>query len=430
VTHPYKTSQLVLSLLISVSLMLSGCLSLSEDITPPPGDAQPTSDSATQRARPTSTQVTPVEPQPTPGDGDGVVTVEIVDQTGGSLPQEELEVRLEGYDQFELTYQVSQPAENSGLVVFSGVPLEPGRIFFASIEYSGAVYRSEIVEIAEDTSSLDLPIWIFETTTDGSGLLIDRVHVLLEFLQPGLVNVVEIYIFSNLGDTTVVAQIPGDASVFFPLPAQAGSIEFDDGVLGQRYLLTEDGFGDTVSIPPGDSVYQVLVYYSLPYQGNKLDFKQSMAYPVGAVVVMTPAGNITVKGSDLEDLGVQDISGGAVQVFSGSSIACDGNLEFRISGKPESTAGQENLVGGLSQTVLIAIGVAGGLLFLTGIVLFLRNRRRNELDRAGEISESERERILDSIIALEDLFQNGEISEKSYKKKRQELKDQLSSLVD
>jgi hypothetical protein len=63
-------------------------------------------------------------------------------------------------------------------------------------------------------------------------------------------------------------------------------------------------------------------------------------------------------------------------------------------------------------------------------VLFIRNRRSSGSIEDVQYQEGKREEILDSIIALEDLFNNEEISAKVYKKKRQELKDQLSNLVD
>ena len=43
--------------------------------------------------------------------------------------------------------------------------------------------------------------------------------------------------------------------------------------------------------------------------------------------------------------------------------------------------------------------------------------------------EDEKNQILDSIIALEDLYNEGEISEKDFNRKRRELKDRLSDLV-
>lgn len=427
-----KIGRFGLVYIVLLSLLLSGCIGLSDDITPPPGNIQPASSQATEIPSPTSTQA---EPQPTQAIiitelGEGEVSIEIIDQTGGRLLEGGLEVSLEGYDQVELAYHDSQPVDISGQVLFTQVPLEPGRVFFASISYGGAVYRSDLVEIGEETSSLYLPVQVYETTTDGSALFIERLHLVMEFMQPDLVNVVEIYIISNLGDATIVAGSPGEPSVEFPLPAEAGSISFEDGSIGQRYLLTENGFGDTLSIPPGAGVYQVLVFYTLPYTRNKLDFKQEMAYPVGAVVVMTPAGNVSIKNSDLEDLGVQYVAGGAVQVYSGPPILRNQSLDFQISGKPDTAAVQPEPPVTSSQTLLIVLGAIGGSLLLGGIVLFIRNRRHYESIEDVGPPEGKREEILDSIIALEDLFKNGEISKKVYKNKRQELKDQLSKLVD
>ena len=327
-----------------------------------------------------------------------------------------------------MVYQDTQIAEDTNQILFSNVPLEPGLIYFASVNHGGAIYRSELVETTEETSSLTLFVQVFDTTMDQSGLIIDRVHVLLEVLQPDFLNVVEIYIISNMGDKTVVATAPGEPSVSFPLPKGAGSIEFDDGALGGRYLLTSDGFGDTVSIPPGPSVYQVLVYYTLPYNGNKIDFKQDMTFPVGAVVVMIPAGNLKVKNTSFTDMGVQDIPGGAVQVYSGSAIGAGQSLEFRLSGKPPGF--NEELISEDrgSQTLVIGLGIAGALLLLIGTIIFFRTRQQGEEDQP-DADQDDHDLILDSIIALEDLFKNGEITEEAYQSKRKELKAQLNNLV-
>jgi hypothetical protein len=68
-------------------------------------------------------------------------------------------------------------------------------------------------------------------------------------------------------------------------------------------------------------------------------------------------------------------------------------------------------------------------MFLAGIWLFFRNRRMSELEWDQIDLGEDRDQILDKIIALEDLFDSGEITEKSFLKKRQELKKKLSDLV-
>jgi len=284
-------------------------------------------------------------------------------------------------------------------VIFEDVPFLEGRVYFASVSYGGAVYQSEVVQLGAETTYLELTIQVYETTTSDESLVIDRLHLLADFPSPDYIQIVEIYIMSNLGDATVVSAIPGEATVSFPLPADAESIEFENGALGQRYLQTEDGFGDTAGIPPGSGVYQVLVYYKLPVKRNRLTFSQEMRYPVQAVIVMVPAGEAVLKGSTLEDGGIQAIPDGSVQMYSGAAIGRGESLEFRLTIESSTNTLPTDGSGFLSRGVLIGAGVLGG----------------------GE-------QILDSIIALEDLYKDSEIEEKVYLNKRQELMDKLEAL--
>ena len=424
-------------LIVLISLALTGCISLADDITPPPDQASP------ERLAPTSpptlepTREIPatVESQSEDNSQDGIVNVYILDNTEGLLLEESPAVQLEGYDQFEQVFVESLPISPEGFVQFSGVPFPEGRVYFASIIYGGAIYRSQIVLIEPEQTSLDLQVEIFNTTTDQAGLIIDRVHVLIDFTQPDIAEIVEIYILSNLGDATIVPEAPGEISVEFPLPAGAVGIGFEDGNLGERYLKTDGGFGDTVSIPPGSGIYPVSVYYSLPYEKNRLDFEQKFNYPVGAVVIMLPAGDVIVKGSTLEDMGVQSIPSGEVQIYSGQAVARDQVLQFRISGKPALDTPQGEMPISSSpqfdseSLIIYGGGGLGLILLITGVWLFLRNRRQeNESPDGSEVSEKSQEELLDSIIALDDLFAMGEIPEKAYHLKRTQLKDEFKSI--
>ncbi len=323
----YQNSFLVriIIFIMLVSLALTGCISLADDITPPPDNAgaEPLPPTALPTLEPTREVPATVESQSEENSQGGIVNVYILDNTEGLLLEESPDVQLEGYDQFEQVFVESHPISPEGVVQFSGIPFPEGRVYFASILYGGAVYRSQIVLIETEQTSLDLQVEIFNTTTDQAGLIIDRVHVLVDFTQPDIAEIVEIYILSNLGDATIVPEAPGEISVEFPLPAGAVGIGFEDGNLGERYLKTDAGFGDTVSIPPGSGIYPVSVYYSLPYEKNRLDFEQRFNYPVGAVVVMLPAGDVIVQGSTLEDMGVQSIPSGEVQIYSGQAVARD-----------------------------------------------------------------------------------------------------------
>ena len=414
--------------IILISFVISGCGAFQIDVTPPPGENQ--ADQIAATPQPTLAPAQEVS-QPTAALsyddlGNEVIVVNVVDQRGGGLMEQGLEVELAGYEDFELVYEDTKDLSSENRVIFYDAPFLEGRVYFASISYGGAIYRSEIVEVGPESNILEFTIYIYETTTSDENLVIDRVHLLADFPSPDLAQIAEIFIMSNLGDATVVAANPGEVSVSFPLPADAESIEFDNGSLGQRYMQTEDGFGDTVSIPPGSGVYQVLVYYKLPIRRSKINFSQLMNYPVQAVIVMTPAGEAVLKGSTLEDQGIQAIPDGSVQIYTSEALARDETLDFRLtieSGTKTLSADGSSF---LSQSVLIGAGVLGGAIFMIGAWLMLRQRREKwELERDPDLDDR-RKQMLDSIIALDDLYQEGEIEGKAYKKKRKELKNELA----
>lgn len=418
-----RSRQLWLGSAAALALLLGGCLGLAADITPPPDQAL-----RAGTAAPTAAVTEAVEgssPTALPTAEPGTVAVWVIDQTSGDLLGQELEITLEGYDEFDLAYQDALPVPDSGQVVFGDVPISDGRVFFASLPYGGAVYRSEIVQADQSTESFNLTIPIYETTTDRTGLVIDRLHVLVDFSQPGLAQIAEIFILSNLGSETIVAAAPGEPSVEFPLPADALAIDFEDGAVGQRYLLTETGFGDTVSIPPGPGVYQVLVYYSLPYERDRVDFAQVLAYPLSAGVIMLPAGQGSITGGDLADLGLQSLPNEQVQLYSSDPLASGETLSFRITGAPSAGATGLDVQSNLSQAVVYGAGALGLVLLASGAWLYLRNKRRTPQPRPAPRKTARKEEILDSIIALEDLYQEGAISRSSYQKKLAELKGQL-----
>jgi hypothetical protein len=419
-------------LVLLFSLFLSSCLSMQIDITPEPDSikADGIVDTPIQSQAPTQNSPQPTISLEAEGIEGEVIVVNVIDQTGGMLLEQGLEVQLEGYDQFELVYQDTKPLTTESRSVFDSVPFQAGRVFFASISHGGAIYRSDMFEAGDETTSMQMAIQIFETTTSDENILVERIHVLADFPSPYQVQIVEIFIVSNLGDSTYVADSPGEATLSFPLPAEAGSISFDDGALGERYVKTVDGFGDTVSIPPGAGVYQTLVYYTLPIQENTFEFSQVMSYSVRAAVIMTPEGEVIVEGANLEDMGVQAIPDGSVQVYSAMSIPRGESLQFRVTVESTESVVPSDAPVFLPQWVIIAAGVLGGALLLTGVWLFIRQRSRGFEDVEFEETSVEREEILDSIIALEDLYQEGDITEKAYLKKRQELKDQLDSLAD
>jgi hypothetical protein len=145
---------------------------------------------------------------------------------------------------------------------------------------------------------------------------------------------------------------------------------------------------------------------------------------------MTPGGGLEASSKSLQDLGEQSLPSGVVRVYSGTALASGDSLQFRLSGSPfEEPPAQTAPPPQSSQWVIYGAGGLGVLLLASGIWLYFRNQAKgHNLDEEEQVTDGSREEILDSIIALDDLYAEGDLSEKAYQKKRAQLKKQLKAL--
>ena len=336
---------------------------------------------------------------------------------GTSLPQG-LEVILTGFDGEQEVYRQTAAVESDGTYAFAEVPAVDGRIYGATVAYADVLYFSEGAHLAGDGAPLDLPITIHDTTTDATALSIERLHLLFDFSIPDRVQVLELWVLSNRSDRTIVAA-PGRAAVEAALPEGATDLGFEEGSIGDRFMLTENGFGDTQPVIPGTATSQFIFSYNLPYDGQ-LDFRRPTDYAVEAVVILLPAEGVTAEGSGLQDLGVQPMGGQSVHSYASGAIAAGGALELKVSGKPKAEAAG-TASSGLTN-VAIGLGVLGSLLIVAGLWWFRPTRASRPARATRPLAPSESDRLIAEIADLDDAFAAGGMEESVYRARRESLK--------
>jgi hypothetical protein len=287
------------------------------------------------------------------------------------------------------------------------------------------------------TPTLDLSQ--VQVTTDTSGLVVERLHVILDFPTPGTLQVAELFIITNTENKMVVPVETGKPILEFELPAGATNLQFQDGELGGRFVTTPNGFGDTQSIPPGDG-NQVVFVYSLPYSGEQ---SLTLTPPLRVLqeVVMLPAAGVSLQSQQLQDAGTRAMqtSQGAqgsvsLHLFAGGELAAGAPLEIKVSGFPSSQAGQ---TGGKSTNLIIGLAVFGLALIGVGLYFYFQQPARRRVasltlvaqatDETGGETET-REMLLDEIVALDDLYKDGKLAQDAYTHRRAELIKKLKEV--
>jgi hypothetical protein len=438
-------------LIVCASLILAGC-SLAEDITPPPGYVAPTPAAALATETPTSVATSTAEPTTsatetvppsteiavpgteavTPGAALGNITGNVINGSGGAVPDGQ-KVTLEGFDKdstgsYQKVIESVAPVDVNGGYTFSAVEIPQERAFLIITSLGGVEYQSEPVIVSGTSTDYTAPITIYEKTDEFRDLSFNQVHLILNLSEQNVLQVTELFIVANTGKQAVSVQSDGTSIPFIQTPKDAGSVQYQ---LSQGSAPLLNAMGGFAIIPGSDKQYGFIASYSLPYKTG-LKFDQPFTMPVSSLTIFVPQG-MRVRGEQLTDAGLQDIQSQSYQMYQTNNMAAGSSLSVTVSGKP----GTATTTTPSRQTwVIIGIGIVGTLLIGLGLLLYLRDRaRQNEPELVsdeiveGDALGEDRDSIMDAMIALDDQYKAGEIPQEAYEMRRAEMKERLKGAL-
>lgn len=212
--------------------------------------------------------------------GDGTITGLVTNKTTGQ-PVPAALVELGIFDETAALDQRSTLTDAQGRYRFEALPTDPGLVFAARTQYpAGVPYSTGFTAFESGNSVLELPVEVFETTTDATGITLDRVHYIVEF-EPGAALIAEVVMLSNRADRAFLGEDGGGLRFTLPDGAQDLAIDGDQGQ--GRFAPIEGGFVDRLALAPGESSRQILYRYRLPYDGDALQIKRRLPYPAANI---------------------------------------------------------------------------------------------------------------------------------------------------
>lgn len=266
---------------------------------------------------------------------------------GGSVPTD-LQVSVHGFDGEQQVLDETVAVDAQGEFVLDQVEAVAGRLFFATVEYQQVQYRSELAHAPTDGSQLELPLTIYETSSDPSPLQVERLHLLIEFPEEQLMRVLQLWVVGNQSDRVVTPALR------VPLPDSATNLGFEEGAIGDRYQSTDSGFIDMEPVPPGSAIDQLVFGFDLPLEGA-MDYRQPLEHPVQAVTVLVPEDGPRLTG--LVDEGVRDLGGFRMRSYAASGLQAGDSLDFGVAGSGGLPAHTGSLAAGALALVIAVLVV-------------------------------------------------------------------------
>ena len=340
----------------------------------------------------------------------GAIRGAIRNGTFGAVVPAGLEVELHGIDGEQEVLTQTTLADGDGQFAFEGLEAVPGRLYYTSLVYQGIPFESELAHMRADQEWLELPLTIYEPSAETEALRIARLHLLIDFPAEGTARVLELWALTNPTDRVIDDP---QGVLHISLPAGATNVQFDELAPGGRFRETPTGYLDTAPVPPGTGAGDLAFGFDLLFE-NRLEFRQLIDHPVEAVVILVVPGGPSLSGAGMQDMGLLDMGGVAMQAYSLEALAPGETLTFRISGGAGGGGGLGLLIGG---------GTLGAALVLAGLWWYRGSRPPQEPAQRPAIQEpADRAGLLQAIAQLDDEYEGGQLDEAEYRAGRAALK--------
>jgi mono/diheme cytochrome c family protein len=370
--------------------------------------------------------------------GAGELQVQVIQGTADAQPVANLPLTLTAYINFEPVQTYTATTDSTGQHQFSNLATDEGIVYLATTNYAGLLYNSDIAQLTPLTLTGMIELPVYETTTNGDGVHINRANWLVDF-EPGALRVGVILIFSNQLDRTYIGQpvegVNGAATLALAVPPGATEIEFEDGVLGGRYQQVGERIYDVAPVPPGADARQLIYSYLLPYSGTETSIAQAFLYPVGALsLLITDLPGVVAEAPLLTEGGVETIQGVNFRRWNGANLDNPTvALTLRNLPPPEGDGLNSNAAGGSAAATpalapSVAIGLGAVLCLVLAGVLYIPLRRSGAANRL-EALQTEQAALITEIAELDDEHASGTLSTGEWSQERARLKSALLAVA-
>ena len=362
-----------------------------------------------------------------------VVSGQVTNGTTGEPAPGGLTATVSIFSDFAIQEEYSTTVSAAGTYSLTLTDVMADWALISSVDFAGVNYTSGVTQASHSSPAIELPVNIYETTTDEAVLAIEQIHMVLGFVDNSL-EIAELYSLSN-NSLMVYVGADGEAetgTVTLGLPAGATNINWERGLGGGSSFLPAPeivqqgaGWSDTVPVRPGRGSHTLLVRYQLPYDGE-LNLAHPVSYPVAQVSVAMPdAGVAVVEDGGWSFQGSLAVSGQQIVNYSGGAIPAGSSLRLTLEGDPTQvlgTSGNPILV--RDNDLETIIGSVALFLALVGGGFLARSWQQIPLG-AGDPDVDE---LLDAIADLDDAYEAGEIPDGRYRRQRERLKAALHEI--
>ena len=361
----------------------------------------------------------------------------------------ETEVLLRGFTpEFEETLTLTTTTDAGGNFRFDVSDVAPDLIYIAGSSFDGLNFSSGANQLSRANPTLDLPISVYDKTSDPAGVNVAQLHVVMQFAEDR-VQVSELYIVGNAENAVYVGPSgdPAQGVIEVAVPEGAENLMFQRSFGSMQSFLpandfvqTARGWADPLPLRPGEGALTLLVSYDLPYTSG-MEIAHPIFYETATTTIILPDAGVDVTNNPWVAQPAQTMGDqGTFLNYSGPGVPVDETIRIVLEGRPSLVTDETGAaVVNRDQTTELLIG--GGALLLAavgGIFLWRGWQRRAAADEEEDWDDEtviddvapsgDADALLPAIADLDNAYEAGNVEESAYQTQRAELKRRLAAL--
>ena len=379
--------------------------------------------------------------------GDGAISGVVTSGSESFALSEDTVVMLDAFLNFQQSAQYTTTVASDGSFSFTDLALDPSNgqgalVYIVSLFSDGVRYASPFMVLTESEPVQETSISVFESSKDDSGILLDRVHWIVDS-QPGALIVLQVLDISNNAEETfagkTVEGVDVPVTIAMHVPEEAIELSFESGELGDRFRRIGPMVYDTAPVQPGQGTRQIVLQYALTYDGDSASLEQAFEYPAGLVNLrvadlpdleatvdgLEPAGNEEIQGQEFLVWEGEDLDGQTLNVsFSNLLKSGDVDPRARTSGAGAmSTQASMPIEPWMAWTIglaaMLGIAVVAGFSWQKGWL---------QGDANSVSLPDERAELIQRVARLDDMHTLGEVSDGEWNSQRAILKRRIMDI--
>lgn len=315
---------------------------------------------------------------------------------------------------------------------FKDVPRQIGQVYVVTTQYGGIQQITPPLKLAAGTGpTLNLPLTIYEVSSDPNLIQIDVQQIFVEFPSSASAVIQQGMSFHNTGQRIYLSDqtLNGSrVSLQQPLPNDAQQISVDPNTQDQFTLSSTPPVIQSIQpVVPGES-RTLQFQYTLPFAGQ-VSVTQPSLYTVQSLIIYTeeqsgyviadkdytPSKSITLKDNNNQDV--------VYRAYALSSPLPAGlPLKFTAASQAKLLSDDAVL---RRNTLAVVLTLALIVFALIGFAVWRLNRG----DRPTPFGADATERLIQQIAELDDRFEAGKVPQPDYEAQRAKLKGQLTQLM-